>query len=106
MFFELRQYAIRPGKQAEWVDLMETEIIPFQVAQGMVILGSWVGEEDDSVYVWLRRFQDEAERERLYEAVYDSDHWKNVIGPKIPDLMDREQIQVTRIQATPKSGIQ
>ena len=84
MFFELRQYAIRPGKQAEWVDLMETEIIPFQVAQGMVILGSWVGEEDDSVYVWLRRFQDEAERERLYEAVYDSDHWKNVIGPKIP----------------------
>ncbi len=106
MFFELRQYAIRPGKQAEWVDLMETEIIPFQVAQGMVILGSWVGEEDDSVYVWLRRFQDEAERERLYEAVYGSDHWKNVIGPKIPDLMDREQIQVTRIQATPKSGIQ
>ncbi len=106
MFFELRQYAIRPGKQAEWVDLMETEIIPFQVAQGMVILGSWVGEEDDSVYVWLRRFQDEAERERLYEAVYDSDHWKNVIGPKIPDLMDRDAIQVTRIQATPKSGIQ
>ena len=106
MFFELRQYAIRPGKQAEWVDLMETEIIPFQVAQGMVILGSWVGEEDDSVYVWLRRFQDEAERERLYEAVYGSDHWKNVIGPKIPDLMDRDGIQVTRIQATPKSGIQ
>lgn len=106
MFFELRQYAIRPGKQAEWVDLMETEIIPFQVAQGMVILGSWGGEEDDSVYVWLRRFQDEAERERLYEAVYDSDHWKNVIGPKIPDLMDRDAIQVTRIQATPKSGIQ
>lgn len=106
MFFELRQYAIRPGKQAEWVELMETEIIPFQVAQGMVILGSWVGEEDDSVYVWLRRFQDEAERERLYEAVYGSDHWKNVIGPKIPDLMDRDAIQVTRIQATPKSGIQ
>lgn len=106
MFFELRQYAIRPGKQAEWVELMETEIIPFQVAQGMVILGSWVREEDDSVYVWLRRFQDEAERERLYEAVYGSDHWKNVIGPKIPDLMDRDAIQVTRIQATPKSGIQ
>lgn len=106
MFFELRQYAIRPGKQAEWVELMETEIIPFQVAQGMVILGSWVGEEDDAVYVWLRRFQDEAERERLYEAVYGSDHWKNVIGPKIPDLMDRDAIQVTRIQATPKSGIQ
>lgn len=106
MFFELRQYKIRPGKQAAWVALMEEEIIPFQVAQGMVILGSFVGEEDESVYYWIRRFDSEAERERLYDAVYNSDQWKNVIGPKIPDLMDRDAIQVTRLSATPKSVIQ
>ena len=39
-FYELRQYTIRPGKMAEWLTLMEGEIIPFQVAQGMVITGS------------------------------------------------------------------
>ena len=34
MFFELRQYHVRPGKQAEWVKCMEEEIIPFQVRWG------------------------------------------------------------------------
>ena len=106
MFFELRQYKIRPGKQAAWVRLMEEEIIPFQVAQGMVILGSFVGEADDSIYCWIRRFDSEAERERLYAAVYQSDQWKNSIGPKIPDLMDREAMQITRLVATPHSVIQ
>ena len=53
----------------------------------------------------MRAFESETERERLYEAVYQSDTWKNVIGPKIPDLMDREGIIVTRIVPTPQSGI-
>jgi hypothetical protein len=106
MFFELRQYHVRPGKQAEWVKCMEEEIIPFQVKMGMVILGSFVGEEDQSVYVWIRRFDNEGERKRLYDAVYQSDYWKNEISPKVGGLIDREQIKVTRIVATPRSVIQ
>ena len=47
LFFELRQYLIRPGKKDEWVRLMEDEIIPFQQSQGMVIVGSFTGEEDE-----------------------------------------------------------
>ena len=105
MLFELRQYAIKPGKQQQWVQLMEEEIIPFQVSKGMVIAGSFVGDEDESVYVWIRRFDDEAERERLYEAVYQSEHWQKNIAPRIPDLMDREQIRVTRLTPTAKSVI-
>lgn len=105
MFFELRQYKIYPGKQAAWVRLMEEEIIPFQTAQGMDIRGSWVGEEDETQYFWIRGFESEAERERLYKAVYESDTWKSKIGPQIPELMDRDGVQVTRIVPTPKSGI-
>ena len=56
-FFELRQYKIRPGKMAQWLDFMENEIIPFQVSKGAVICGSFQGEEDDSVYFWIRRFE-------------------------------------------------
>src|SRR5207249_7631502 len=67
MFFELRQYHIHPGQRDKWVKCMEEEIIPFQVKMGMVILGSFVGEEDESVYVWIRRFESEAERKRLYD---------------------------------------
>ena len=83
-FYELRQYKVRPGKMAEWLKVMEEEIIPFQVSKGMVITGSYRGEEDDSVYVWTRRFESEAQREALYEAVYQSDFWKDDIAPGSP----------------------
>jgi hypothetical protein len=106
VIFELRQYHVRPGQQASWVKCMEEEIIPFQVKMGMVILGSFVGEDDPSVYVWLRRFESEAERKRLYDAVYQSDYWKTEIGPRVGTLIDREQIKVTRLVATPRSVIQ
>ena len=106
MFFELREYRTLPGKRQDWVDYMEQVIIPFQVGNGMVILGSFVGQEEDDLYIWIRRFKDEAERERLYEAVYESDTWKNEIGPKIPDMMDRSKIVVRRIEASSRSVIQ
>ena len=106
MFYELRQYKVLPGRMDEWLRFMEGTIIPFQVARGMLITGSFRGEEDDSVYVWLRRFESEAERERLYAAVYDSDAWKNEIGPRVGELIDRESISVQRIVPTPRSVAQ
>lgn len=106
MLFELRQYRIKPGRQADWVDFMENVIIPFQASKGMVILGSFTDEEDETVYIWMRRFRDEAEREAQYEAVYQSDEWKNDIGPRIPDMMERESIVVRRLNPTPHSALQ
>src|ERR671933_2457977 len=105
MFFELRQYRTKPGQREKWVKFMEEEIIPFQVSKGMVILGSFVGQEEDDLYVWIRRFESEEERERLYQAVYESDRWKNEIAPQVGELIDRSKIVVTRIEATPKSVI-
>jgi hypothetical protein len=105
MFFELRQYRTKPGQRENWVRFMEEEIIPFQQAKGMTILGSFIGEEEDDLYVWIRRFESEAERERLYADVYQSDHWKENIAPKIPDMLDRDRMKVSRIQATPQSAM-
>ena len=90
----------------EWVRIMEEEIIPFQASQGMVITGSYRGETDDSVYVWMRRFESEAEREAQYKAVYDSDFWKTKIAPRVPECLDRSAVVVTRIVPTPKSKAQ
>ncbi len=72
-FYELRQYKIRPGKMDEWIQFMEGTILPFQISKGMVVTGSYRGEEDDSVYIWMRRFESEEQREQLYKTVYESD---------------------------------
>ncbi len=106
MFFELRNYRTKPGKRDEWVAFMEEEIIPFQVSKGMVVVGSFVNQEEDDHYIWIRRFENEAEREHLYDAVYQSDRWKNDIAPQVEDMLFRDRIQVSRIEATPKSVIQ
>lgn len=105
-FYELRQYHIFPGKMDEWLKLMHEEIIPFQTSKGMVITGSYRGETDDSVYIWTRRFESEAERERLYAAVYQSEHWKNNVSPRVGQLIDREKIKVTRLSPTKGSVAQ
>ena len=104
-FYELRQYTVRPGKMAAWLDIMENEIIPFQVSKGAVVCGSFRGEEDDSVYVWLRRFENEAERERVYEAIYESDCWRNEISPRVEELLDRSATSVIRIVPTERSTV-
>ena len=106
MFFELREYRTLPGERENWVNFMEEIIIPFQVSKGMVILGSFIGQEEDDLYIWVRRFEDESEREELYEAVYESDVWKNDIDPKIPAMVDRSKMVVRRIEASSRSVIQ
>lgn len=102
-FYELRQYSINPGKMDAWIELFDKEILPFQVARGVVVAGSFRGEEDESVFVWIRRFDSEAERERIYKAVYEDPAWTGDIGPRVGELMDRSKIQVTRLTATPAS---
>lgn len=102
-FFELREYRMRPGKRDAFVKYMDEVIIPFQVSKGMVIVGSFAGEEEEDLWVWIRRFEDEAERERLYAAVYQSDEWTQRIGPPIGEMIDREKNYVRRIVPSPRS---
>jgi len=104
-FYELRQYCVQPGKMDEWLKIMEEEIIPFQVSKGMVITGSYRGEDDDSVYIWMRRFESEAQREALYKAVYETDFWKNDMSPRVGKCLDRSKMVVTRIVPTSKSTV-
>ena len=99
-FFELRQYRTQPGQRENWVKYMEETVIPFQISKGMVVIGSFIGEEEDDLYVWIRRFESEAQREQLYAAVYEDDRWLNEISPRVGALIDREKIVVTRLEPT------
>ena len=105
MLFELRVYRTRPGQRDAWVKFFEEELIPYQTSKGMVIVGSFVGEQDEDQQVWIRGFDSEEDRARLYEAFYESDYWKNTLSPRVGELINREQIQVIRLRPAPKSVI-
>ncbi len=105
MFFELRTYRIKAGQRQRWVRLMEEKIIPFQVSKGIVVVGSFISLDQQDIYVWIRRFESEEDRERIYREVYDSAYWNQEIKPQADEILDREQMVVTRLEATSKSVI-
>ena len=105
MFFELREYRILPGQMDKWIDFMQDVIIPFQSGKGMIIVGSFVSTEEDDLYIWIRRFENESAKVELYEKVYESEIWKTDICPNIPSMMDRDRIVVRRISPSSKSII-
>src|SRR4051794_29816294 len=103
MFFELRQYRTVPGKRDAWVKIMEERIIPGQTAAGATILGSFVGTEEEDLYVWIRRFESEGQFEAFRCAYYESDEWKNELQPMAREML--ANVTVTRIEATPQSAM-
>jgi len=105
MFFELRQYRIFPGKRDEWVKFMEDRIMPGQLAHGVVIVGSFVGQKDDDLYVWIRRFENEEHFASFNAAYYGSDEWKNELLPQVREMLDFPSMVITRLEATAKSVI-
>ncbi len=105
MLIELREYTVRPGKREAWVKFMEEAIIPHHVANGVAILGSWIVEDEENTFVWMRGFEDEADRVKKSASMNESDHWKNDLLPRIEELVDREKHRVKRLLATPASPI-
>jgi hypothetical protein len=105
MLFELRQYRLLPGQRDNWVKFADEVMIPFQRGKGMTVVGSFVGEKEDDLFVWIRRFDSEEQREELYRAVYESEEWKNDLAPQIRGMLDRERMVITRLLPTPGSNI-
>src|SRR5262245_18188432 len=97
MFYEIRRYQTRPGRREEWVRSMEEVIIPFQTGQGMNVTASFIDDQDEDGYVWMRRFENESNRDALYAAVYRSDRWNDEIAPVVNSLLIPEKTVVTRV---------
>ena len=105
LLFELRQYRCQPGKRDVFVRFMEETLIPFQISKGVVVVGSFIDREDPDGYVWIRRFDTEEDRERIYREMYGSDRWKSELLPAVGELVYREESVISQLRPTPKSVI-
>jgi hypothetical protein len=105
MFFELRQYRIKKGKMKQWVKYAEEVLLPFQISQGMVVVGTFVGLEEKDLFVWIRRFESERERKNLYKKVYESETWLKQIKPEVDKMLIRPKMVIITMKATSKSII-
>ena len=77
MIVEVRSYRIKPGRRAEFINFFETRAVPALRSYGMTILGPLLDLENPNKFVWLRSFPSLEERERMRDAFYASELWKN-----------------------------
>ena len=73
--FELRQYAIKPGRRDELITLFEREFVETQEAAGIRLIGLFRDLDRPDRFVWMRGYPEQAARRPALETFYNSDHW-------------------------------
>jgi heme-degrading monooxygenase HmoA len=77
MIVEVRSYRVKPGHREAFIKFFETRAVPAQRSYGMEILGPLLDLENPNKFVWLRSFPSLDERERMKNAFYEGELWKN-----------------------------
>lgn len=77
MIVEVRSYRIKPGKRDEFIKLFETRAVPAMRTYGMEVIGPLLDVENPNKFVFLRNFPSLEERERMRDAFYGGELWKN-----------------------------
>ena len=72
----------------------------FALENGERVMNS---EQKGNTYVWIRRFENQDEKVKLYKAVYESKEWLESIAPTVAKLVDRNSILVQNLSSTPLS---
>jgi hypothetical protein len=88
MIVEVRSYRIKPGKRDEFIELFETRAVPAQRTCGINVIGPFLDVENPNKFVFLRSFPSLEERDRMKEAFYGGELWKNELEELALPLLD------------------
>ena len=88
MIVEVRSYRIKPGKREEFVKLFEARAVPALRSYGMKVIGPFLDVENPNKFVFLRSFPSLEERDRIKDAFYGSELWKNELEGLAMPLLD------------------
>ncbi len=104
MLLEVRLYKIRDEvDRATYIEFFEGTILPYATRKGMKVLGQFWSAEGENTFVWLRSFESMEARKQVYEAYYESDEWKETIGPKARSMVESTNIKL--VEPTALSAI-
>jgi hypothetical protein len=101
VFIEHYEYQVNPGMWDQWEEFMVEHAVPYQQSCGMRILGLFWADDDHTRFVWMRLFDNEEERVRLYAAVYESEHWQQKMLPEVRRLVVTGSSRTTRLVPFP-----
>jgi len=97
---ELRQYKIFSDRRDAFTTLFEREFVDSQEALGMRLVGQFHDLDDPSRFVWIRQFDDMAQRQRALTAFYSGPIWQAHRGEANPMLEDNDNVLLLHPQAS------
>jgi quinol monooxygenase YgiN len=103
MFYEIRTEHARAGRGAELATYMDETVVPLHQELGMHVVGAFTVTDDEDAFVWIRRFEDAADREQVLDAVHRDPRCAAVIAT-VSALVGRAE-SVVRLEPTPGSGL-
>src|SRR5215475_4505121 len=99
MIVEVRSYRIKPGKREEFIKLFETRAVPAQRTYGIKVTGPFLDVENPNKFVFLRSFPSLEERERMKDAFYGGELWKNELEALAMPLLDSYDVSLGEASA-------
>lgn len=103
MFYEIRTEHARAGRGAELARYMDETVIPLHQEAGMHVVGAFTVIGDDDAFVWIRRFEDAADRELVLDAVHRDPRCAGMVET-VSALVGRTESTV-RVEPTPGSRL-
>ncbi|HEX4159174.1 MAG TPA: NIPSNAP family protein [Rhizomicrobium sp.] len=93
---ELRQYALKPGRRDELIELFEREFVETQEAVGIDVIGTFHDIDDPDRFVWLRGYADMESRGRALTAFYSGPVWKAHRDAAVATMEDTDNVLLLR----------
>ena len=88
MIVEVRSYRIKPGLRQKFLEMFEARAIPALRSHGMKLIGPLIDLENPNKLVWLRSFPSLEERDRMKNAFYEGEFWKNELEAIAMPMID------------------
>jgi hypothetical protein len=82
---------------------MDKTVIPLHQEIGMHVVGAFTVIGDEDAFIWIRRFEDTADRERILDAVHQDPRCKAMVDTV--SMLSGRASSTVRLEPTPGSGL-
>ncbi len=103
MFYEIRTERARVGRGTELARYMDETVVPLHQERGMRVVGAFTVADDEDAFVWIRRFEDAADRERVLAAVHGDPRCAAVVDTL--SALSGGTASTVRLEPAPRSGL-
>jgi hypothetical protein len=103
MYYEIRTEHAHAGQGSELARYFDETIVPLHQELGMQVVGTFTAIDDADAFVWIRRFEDDADRDRILETVHRDPRLKAVI--ERVSALSGGRSSTVRLAPAPGSGL-